>query len=282
MKRIVTIQDISCIGKCSITAALPIISAMGVETAILPTAVLSTHTMFKEFTFKNLEDQILPIRDHWKKKNFHFDAIYTAYLASKSQIALIQDFVESFRTPETLFFVDPVMADKGKLYPGFTEDFPAEMAQLAGMADIIVPNPTEACLLTGMEYREDLDEDYARKLLEKLARLGVKKYVVITGTTTKKGEMGISGMDVQTGEFFGFSHERVDATFHGTGDVFASCVVGALENGWAVKDAFQLGADFTIAAIKATLANEHDRKKPYGVDFESVLPYLMQKMGRIS
>ena len=123
MKRIVTIQDISCVGKCSLTVALPIISAMGIETAIIPTAVLSTHTAFENFTFRDLTDEIKPIADHWKKENFRFDAIYTGYLGSVKQVDIVADFIDGFREEGNVVFVDPVMGDNGKLYTGFDTDF---------------------------------------------------------------------------------------------------------------------------------------------------------------
>ena len=172
MKRIVSIQDISCLGKCSLTVALPILSAMGVECSIVPTAVLSTHTMFQNFTAKDLTDQIGPIAAHWKSENIHFDAIYTGYLASKEQIGDICAFFDTFKAKDNLIVVDPVMADNGKLYPAFGPEFPAEMAKVCARADLIVPNLTEASLLTGLPYRTEYDESYIREMLQALAKLG--------------------------------------------------------------------------------------------------------------
>ena len=174
MKRIVTIQDISCVGKCSLTVALPIISAMGVEAAILPTAVLSTHTMFQNFTCKDLTDQVEPIAEHWKKENFKFDAVYTGYLGSFEQIDLMKQFFEDFKTESNILFVDPAMADNGKLYPAFDEAFAKHMGTLCAKADIIVPNITEACFMTGMEYKTEYDEEYVKEMLVRLCDLGAK------------------------------------------------------------------------------------------------------------
>ena len=165
MKRIVSIQDISCLGKCSLTVALPIISAMGVECSIVPTAVLSTHTMFQNFTCKDLTDQIGPIARHWQAEKIRFDAIYTGYLASAEQIGDVCDFFDAFKTEDNLIVVDPVMADNGKLYPAFGPEFPAEMAKVCAKADLIVPNLTEASLLTGLPYRTEYDESYIREML---------------------------------------------------------------------------------------------------------------------
>ena len=144
MKRIVTIQDISCVGKCSLTVALPIISAMGIETAVIPTAVLSTHTAFKNFTYRDLTGDLPKIAKHWKQEKFNFDGIYTGYLGSIEQIDILKEFFKQFKTPNNFIFIDPVMADNGKLYAGFDEKFVREMKELCKMADIIVPNLTEA------------------------------------------------------------------------------------------------------------------------------------------
>lgn len=157
MKRIVTLQDISCVGRCSTTVALPVISAMGVECGILPTAVLSTHTMFQNFTCVDLSDQIQPISEAWKKEGISFDGIYTGYLASSQQCGQITDFFDHFRTRDNLILVDPAMADNGKLYPAFDQDFPSAMAEVCAKADVILPNITEGCLLTGMPYKTEYD-----------------------------------------------------------------------------------------------------------------------------
>ena len=152
MKRVLSIQDISCVGKCSLTVALPIISAAGIETAILPTAVLSTHTAFKNFTFRDLTDDIQNISDTWKLENVTFDGIYTGYLGSFRQIDLVAKIFDDFNRPGMLRFVDPAMGDNGKLYPGFDEAFARKMGELCGKADIIVPNFTEAAFMLGEKY----------------------------------------------------------------------------------------------------------------------------------
>jgi pyridoxine kinase len=277
MKRIVTIQDISCVGKCSLTVALPIISAMGVETAIVPTAVLSTHTMFNGFTFRDLTDEIEPISAHWQKENFKFDAIYTGYLGSFEQIKLVSDFFDTFKTEDNVIFVDPVMADNGKLYPAFDEAFAAEMAKLCAKADVIVPNLTEACFMTETPYNENYDKEYITSLLNKLAKLGAKK-VVITGVSFDEGKTGFVGMDSATGEMFTYSHEKVDTSYHGTGDVFSSTAVGALMRGNSLPDALKIAADYTVECIKTTVKN--GKIGWYGVDFEEVIPKLVEAVNK--
>ena len=277
IKRIVTIQDISCVGKCSLTVALPIISAMGVETAILPTAVLSTHTMFKGFTVKDLTDQIAPIAEHWKKENFKFDAIYTGYLGSFEQISLVSQFFRDFKTPDNLIVVDPVMADNGKLYPAFDEAYAKENAKLCAGADLIVPNITEASFLTGLPYRETYDRTYITDLLKALAQLG-PKYVVLTGVSFREGEIGVMGLNSRTGETFEYYNEKVPVSYHGTGDIFSSTVVGALTRGIAMPEAFRIACDYTRDTIDYTFRTPDTNS--YGVDFEVTLPKLVERLAK--
>ena len=276
MKKILTIQDISCLGKCSLTVALPIISAMGVETVILPTAVLSTHTMFQNFTVKDLTDQLIPITDHWKAEGVTFDAIYTGYLGSAEEIEIAKRIFDEFKTEDNLIIIDPVMADNGKLYPAFDMAYAKQNAALCGKADIIVPNITEACFMTDTEYKESYDEDYIKGMLDKLAELGAK-IVVLTGVSLSEGKTGVYGLDTKTGEHFVYQNDRVDAVYHGTGDIFASVTVGAVTRGLSLYEAFKLAADYTADTIRVTLENP---KKPwYGVDFETTIPELVKRLG---
>lgn len=230
MKRVLTIQDISCLGKCSLTIALPVISALGSETVILPTAVLSTHTMFKNFTCKDLSDQIEPIAAHWKSEGVAFDAIYTGYLGTVEQIDQIKELFHNFRGENTMIIVDPVMADNGKLYPAFDMDYVKKNAQLCGEADIIVPNITEAALMTGMEYREEYDEAYLKEMLARLNELGAG-ISVLTGVSLEKGKTGVMGYERRTGEYYVYQNRRIDAAYHGTGDLFSSTCVGEIMRG---------------------------------------------------
>ena len=174
MKRIITIQDISCVGRCSLTVALPIISAAGVEAAILPTAVLSNHTAFPEFTFRDLTDEIQPISDTLARLGIDFDAIGTGYLGSPKQLDLVADLIDRFKKPGTEVFIDPVLGDNGSLYKGFTQDFADRMAKFCAKADIIMPNMTEAALMLREDYREEYDEEYIRGLLVRLTSLGAR------------------------------------------------------------------------------------------------------------
>ncbi len=277
MKRIVTVQDISCVGKCSLTVALPIISSMGVETAIIPTAVLSTHTMFSDFTFKDLTSEIVPITEHWKKEGIGFDAIYTGYLGSDEQIEILTKMFQEFKTDDNIILVDPVMADNGKLYPAFDEAFAKKMATLCGCADIIVPNITEASFMTGMEYKEKYDEEYIKEMLMKLSELGAK-ISVLTGVSFKEGTTGVMGYDKANEEFYYYSNEHLPASYHGTGDIFASTCVGALMNGFDWKESLKIAADYTAECIRITMNDENGCW--YGVNFESAIPYLLKLIGK--
>jgi len=275
MKRIVTIQDISCVGKCSLTVALPIISAMGVEAAILPTAVLSTHTMFSRFTCKDLTDQVKPIADHWKEEDFKFDAVYTGYLGSFEQIDLMKDFFDQFNSDSNILFVDPAMADNGKLYPAFDEAFAKHMATLCAKADIIVPNITEACFMTGMEYKTEYDEAYVKELLHRLCDLGAK-ISILTGVSFAEGKTGVMGYNKEKDEFSYYEHDKLPVSYHGTGDIFSSTCVGAMMNGMEWKEAVKVAADYTAECIRLTL---EDPAKPwYGVNFEQAIPYLVDRI----
>ena len=276
MKRIVTVQDISCVGKCSLTVALPIISAMGTETAIIPTAVLSTHTMFKNFTFKDLADQIEPIAEHWKSEKLTFDALYTGYLGSFEQIDLMKKFFDDFGK-NSLKFVDPAMGDNGILYPAFDEKFAKHMATLCAKADIIDPNLTEASFMLGTEYKEDgeYDEQYIKEVLKKLTALGAK-IAILTGVSLSPDKIGAMGYDSEKDEYFSYFNDKIGAKYHGTGDVFSSSLLGAIMRDKSLEKSIEIAADFTRKSIEITEADEN--KCWYGVNFEQAIPYLIEKL----
>ena len=276
MKRIVTVQDISCVGKCSLTVALPIISAMGTETAIIPTAVLSTHTMFKNFTFKDLADQIEPIAEHWKAEKLDFDALYTGYLGSFEQIDMMKKFFDDFGE-NALKFVDPAMGDNGKLYPAFDEKFAKHMATLCAKADIIDPNLTEAAFMLGIDYKEDgeYDEEYIKDVLKKLTGLGAK-IAILTGVSLSPDKIGAMGYDSEKDEYFSYFNDKINAKYHGTGDIFSSSLLGAIVKGKSLTKSIEIAADFTRKSIEIT---ENDKDKCwYGVNFEEAIPYLVGKI----
>lgn len=273
-KKILTVQDISCVGQCSLTVALPIISACGIETCVLPSAVLSTHTGgFTGYTFRDLTGDIPAIVNHWKKEGIVFDAVYSGYLGSKEQIALVKEIMQTMGTPDSISIADPAMADNGKLYPGFDDDFVEAMKELCSSADIILPNITEACLLTGTEYRTEYDEAYIRTLLSALSDSGAKT-VVLTGVGYTADTTGVVTKEPGKEPVY-YVHKRFPTGCHGTGDVFASAFAGALMRDRAVCDAARIAADFTLSCIENTLPDEKHR---YGVKFEQMLPKLIRAL----
>ena len=250
-KRILTIQDISCVGQCSLTVALPILSACGLETAILPSAVLSTHSVgFRDFTFRDLTEDIPAIEHHWQQEGIRFQAVYTGYLGSARQIEMVKDICRNLLVPGGKKIVDPAMADRGELYPVFDMDFVQEMKELVGEGDIVLPNITEASLLTDTEYREEYDEEYICGLVEGIHRLGAGT-VVLTGVSYDAHSTGV--LVSEQGKQTYYRHELLDRGCHGTGDVYASSFVGAYMHGETVPEAARIAADYTLACIKNTL-----------------------------
>ena len=269
--RVLTIQDISCLGQCSLTVALPIISACGVETCVLPSAVLSTHTGgFSGFTFRDLTDDMPAIKDHWKKEGLLFDAIYTGYLGSTKQIAYVEDILAECGKTGALKVVDPAMADNEKLYTGFDMEFVEKMKGLCAKADYVLPNITEACFLTGTEYKTEYDRAYVDELIEKLTALGCKN-IVFTGISYEKGRTGV--VVYENGSYSYYEHEKLANSCHGTGDIYASAFVGATVRGKTAYEAARIAADYTLECIRETA------KEPshwYGAKFEPALGKLIE------
>lgn len=270
-KRILTIQDISCVGQCSLTVALPVISASGVECSVLPSAVLSTHTAgFQGYTFRDLTEDMPSIQAHWNKENIKFDGIYTGYLGSTKQIDYVKSIIDSTLKEGAKAIVDPAMADGGKLYPGFDMEFVEAMKSLCSKADYILPNLTEACLLTGVEYKEEYDEAYIDLILSKLNELGCKN-IVFTGVSFREGYTGV--MVVENGEKSYYEHKFLPNSCHGTGDIYASAFAGAFIRGKSAFEAAKIAADFALECIKETAK---DSEHWYGARFEPVLYKLIE------
>ncbi len=278
MKRIITIQDISCVGKCSLTVALPIISAAGVETAVLPTAVLSTHTMFSKYTFKDLTDEIQPISDTFKELGIDFSAVYTGYLGSFEQLSLVSDFFDRFGGEDTKIIIDPVMADNGKLYKGFTLEFAKSMAKLCSKADIIIPNLTEASFMLDIPYNENYDEEYIKDILKRLTGLGAK-IAVISGVSLAPDKIGAYMYDSINDKYFYYCNTKLPCSFHGTGDIFASLTVGAYMAGKSLEDSLTIAVDLVLDCMQKTLDDKNSRF--YGVNFEEILPIYVKRLGLI-
>lgn len=269
-KKILTIQDISCVGQCSLTVALPIISACGLETCVLPSAVLSTHTAgFTGYTFRDLTEDMPAINEHWKKEGIKFAAIYTGYLGSTKQISYVEDIFKDASGEGCVKVVDPAMADNGKLYAGFDNEFVEAMKGLCGNADYILPNLTEACLLTDTEYKTEYDRAYIDEILGKLAALGCKN-IIFTGVSYSPETTGV--VVYEDGKYSYYEHTKLAVSCHGTGDIYASSFVGAYVRGKSAYEAAKIAADYTLECIKATAEEENHW---YGAKFEPVLMKLI-------
>lgn len=272
-KRILTVQDISCLGQCSVTVALPVLSACGHETCIIPSAVLSTHTgKFKGYTFRDLTDDIPQICRHWRSEGICFDAVYTGYLGSARQADYVKDIFSSLLRPDGKIIVDPAMADNGRLYAGFDTEYVEAMRKLCAGADVILPNITEACMLTGLPYRERYDKAHTDGLLRALKALGAE-YIVLTGVSYEPESTGVLVYDGAEQNYY--RHPRIPRMFHGTGDVYASAFTGSWLKGKSLSQAAKIAADFTVASIENTL---DDSTHWYGVKFELALPGLIRAL----
>ena len=272
LPRMAAINDISGLGKCSLTVALPVISASGVECCCIPTALLSTHTgCFEDWTFRDLSDDILPIAEHWsKQEDIKFDAIYSGYLASEKQGELIEKCIDYLKSEDTLVIVDPAMADNGKYYANFDEKMSACFRKLIAKADVITPNLTEACFITGTEYiPAPHSEEFVSELIDKLSALG-PRIVAITGVCPDKEHVGIVARDNKTGKTSSFMSVSREGTFHGSGDVFASSFAALLTRGADVDTALKLAEGFVSDCIERT--EKRNVPRHYGLDFESALP----------
>ena len=271
--RILTIQDISCLGQCSMTVALPILSACGQETCIIPSAVLSTHTGgFQRPHIRDISMDIPAIRSHWQQENVAFDAIYTGYLGTKEQINDVAQVFDTMLRKGGKIIVDPAMADHGKLYSGFKMDYAHAMAQLCTKADVILPNLTESCLMTGCEYRENYDEAYIAQVLSELHAMGMKT-VVLTGVSYCPEETGVLISDGKTTHYY--RHQKLSRSYHGTGDIYASAFVGSWLGGKTMEEAAQIAADYACECIRATIGDENHW---YGTKFESMLHKLIEAL----
>ena len=262
-------------GQCSLTVALPILSACGLEACILPSAVLSTHTGgFHHFTFRDLTDDIPAICDHWRAEDVRFFAIYTGYLGSTRQVDMVKNMMQTLLRPDAKRIVDPAMADNGRLYTGFDESFVLAMRELCGCADVILPNITEACLLTGTEYAEQYDQSYIETLIEGLQKLGARR-IVLTGVSYTPDTLGVLVYD--QGRMHYCPHRRIAKMFHGTGDIYASAFTGAWVQGRTLVESAGIAAEYTLACIENSLdAPEHW----YGVRFEPCLPRLWELLSK--
>lgn len=268
MKKIVSVQDISCYGQCSLTVALPVLSAYGIETAILPSSILSTHTCgFKDYTVLDLTDEMPGIVNHWISEGIRFDAIYTGYIGDTRQFDLILAAKDRILKEGGKLIVDPAMADHGKLYPALNEAIVNGMREMVKQADIILPNLTEAAFLLKEEYKERYTREEIRELQKKLADLG-PELSILTGVSFEESRIGASAYVKSTGEVTEYFAEKQEQCYHGTGDIFSSVVIGNLINEKSIYDSLADACEFIVRCIQRT---EGDPEHSYGVRFECVL-----------
>ena len=276
-KQVLAIHDLSCVGRCSLTVALPILSACGIHASALPTAILSTHTgEFTGYTCLDLTAEMRGILGHFETLPLRFDGVYSGFLGSYEQIELVGSVIERYRADGGLVLVDPVMADQGRLYATYTDEMAAGMGELCRLADVIVPNLTEACILLGVPYDPEPDEAAAQRLLEGLAaRFGCGQ-VIVTGVK-RDGLFGAAGFCAADGTFSYAGAEHLRQVFYGTGDVFASALMGAMICGKSTGEATRIAVDFTHEAMLRTLDNGLPLR--YGAAFEQAIPGLIRTLG---
>ena len=267
-KRILTVQDISCVGHCSMTVVLPVISACGQECCILPSAVLSTHTGgFGKPQVVRLTGAMDDIRSHWKDAGITFDAIYVGYLGSLEAVQAVRSIMNELLAPGGKIIVDPAMADHGKRYSGLSEAYGAAMQELCLQADVMMPNITEAAMMAGMPYEDQFDEAYIQELFRKLGG----KNVVLTGVGFASDETGAAVRDEDGVRYF--HHKKLARSYHGTGDLFAACFVGAWMGGKTMDQAVEIAGNFVCRCIENTI---EDPAHWYGTKFETAIPYLVE------
>ncbi len=269
MKRIVSIQDISCIGKCSQTVALPIISSMGIELAVLPTSILSTHTQFQGWTLKKLTDELYKIVDHWKKEKFEFDLIYIGYTGAEEILEFVLYFISQFKTDKNIVVFDPAMADNGKLYAGINETIVGKIKEVAKNSDILRLNLTEASILLNSKYKENFTLEEGKKIAQELLEIGVKSSIV-TGIE-QDGKIGAIGYDGS--QFYSNFETKYNVSYHGTGDVFTSALAGSIAKGEDLEKAISIATKFTTECVRITY--EDKNSVDYGVNFEEAIGYLL-------
>ena len=268
-KRVLAIEDLSCVGKCSLTVALPILSAMGCSCSVLPTAVLSAHTGFQNPHIHGLTDDILPIAAHWQSAGVSFDGISVGYLSDPQQAECVGQVLEQF---PALHVIDPVLGDHGKLYSGMTGDHVAAVRQLCRKGDVLLPNLTEAAILTGLPYRTGGDAVYLQELMQGMLETGARG-VIVTGVSARENYTGFVGISRETGAF-SYETKQIPRQLHGTGDMFAAVTLGRLVQGRALQEAAEAAAHFTEQAVENT-----PEETPFGAQFEQCLPSLFSGDG---
>lgn len=274
--RVAAIHDMSGFGRCSLTVAIPVLSAMGVQCCPLPTAFLSTHTGgFTGFTFLDMTEEMPKVAAHWQELDLRFHAIYSGFLASERQIGIVSDFIRTFRRSDTLVVIDPVMGDDGKAYQTYTSALCSGMTHLAELADVITPNLTEAAFLLGRPYDQLPQEETGLQELVRELGLHGRRSVVLTGVSLSPGKTGAMCFDAKTSRTETVQVDMIAHPLLGTGDIFASVLTGALVRGDTLFSAAAQAADFVRACAVHTAAQDLPLRE--GVDFEPMLGLLTPK-----
>lgn len=272
-RQIAAIHDLSGYGRASLTVVIPILSAMGIQVCPLPTAILSTHTEYKNYHSVDLTSHMQPIIDHWKELELDFNAIYSGYLGSAQQIKIVKNFIRDFKRKNQLVIIDPVMGDDGILYSGISQELVEEMKLLIKEADIITPNITEAALLSGINISKSSSTEEIKKCAKKLAELGPKNIIITSTPSTKATETSVLSYERESKTFNIISNEYINASYPGTGDAFTSILTGSLLNGDSLETSIKNATKFIVKGIKATLKRDHDPLN--GINQEEILPLLM-------
>ena len=268
MRTVLSVQDLSCVGRCSLTVALPVLSAMGCQCSVLPTAVLSTHTGFSNPHVISLTEHMAAMDAHHRSVGVTFDAVLTGYMADARQAEVLLPILRRHKATGSQIIVDPAMADHGKLYSRLDEAHVQAMAALCMEADVLLPNLTEAALLAGIPYVEAPDETVLKNIAENLLQRFPAQALVITGVSEQEGSTGFYGIHRQTG-LFSYQTAVIPRQCHGTGDLFAATFTGSLLRGDSIYDSAVLAATFVKRCVAATEA-----VSPYGVNFESQLSFI--------
>lgn len=278
VKKVAAIHDLSGVGRVSLMCVIPVLSTMGIQTCPLPTAILSSHTQYPDFTFLDLTENMTQMIAHWKALDERFDAIYSGYLGSPRQIAIVEGFINDFRRDETLVVIDPVLGDNGKLYATFDEQMVKEMRRLVKSADVITPNVTEALALLGREYKTVFTPEELKELLLSLSEMGPKT-VIVTSVPVPNEEHQTSTIaySKDTGRFWRVTCQYMPAHYPGTGDTFTSVLTGALLQGDSLPVALDRAASFILKGIRATFGYNYDNRD--GILLERVLPTLRDTNG---
>lgn len=279
LKRIAAIHDMSGLGKCSLTVALPVVSATGVECACIPTALLSTHTgEFSDWTLRDLSGEMVPIAEHWRSVGAAFDGIYSGYMASPMQALLLERVIDTIAGEDTMIVVDPVMADNGEYYVNFNSNMCEAFGRLAARAHVITPNVTEAAFLTGTPYRDDHDIGYIDSLFDGLAAMG-PEVIALTGVRPSGNEIGMVVRDRRSGEECAAMRPACAGVFYGTGDLFASAFAALLVRGAPVGMALDVASALVGESVERSAARNTPRR--FGVDFEGALPAYIRRVQNI-